>query len=103
MRRGPGQWYVANMATEETSEPTTYKEALEASDARFWKQAMDEEIASLLSNKTWTIEELPPDAKAIPVKWVFKIERYKARLVAKGLLAWGLHQLRQGLHATRRS
>ena len=44
------------------------------------------------SNKTWTVEKLPPEKRAIGCKWVFKVkrhadgsvERYKARLVAKG-------------------
>ena len=74
---------MAHMASEETSEPTTYQEALEASDAVFWKQAMNEEISSLLSNKTWTIEELPPGSKAIPVKWVFKIKRWWSHQLVK--------------------
>jgi hypothetical protein len=55
---------------------------------------MDEEIKSLHTNKTWTLQLLPAGAKAIPVKWVYKIkrdsqgniERYKARLVAKGFM-----------------
>ena len=57
-----------------------------------WQQAMDDEIASLAANDTWTLEEAPPSVRIIPVKWVFKtkrnvdgnVERYKARLVAKG-------------------
>ena len=61
-------------------------------DAELWQRAMDEEMASLMANKTWTLEEAPPGIKPIPVKWVFKIkrdsngniERYKARLLAKG-------------------
>jgi hypothetical protein len=53
---------------------------------------MDEEMASLMTNNTWELEELPDHIKPIPVRWVYKIkrdakgniERYKARLVAKG-------------------
>ena len=49
---------------------------------------MDEEMASLQENNTWTLEQHPAVVKPIPVKWVFKvnrdalgnIERYKARL-----------------------
>ena len=67
-------------------------EALASDDAQHWQQAMDDEIASLAANDTWTLEEAPPGVRAIPVKWVFKtkrnvdgnVERYKARLVAKG-------------------
>lgn len=73
-------------------EPATMEEALQSEDAEQWQQAMDEEIASLLSNNTWTLEEVPAGVKPIPVKWVLKVkkdakgnvERYKARLVAKG-------------------
>ena len=73
-------------------EPVTYEEAMASEEAEQWQQAMDEEIASLMANGTWTLEELPPGLQAIPVKWVFKVktaangtvERFKARLVAKG-------------------
>ena len=74
------------------NEPGTMEEALASEQSELWQQAMDEEMASLLANNTWTLEAPPANVKPIPVKWVFKIkrdatgnvERYKARLVAKG-------------------
>lgn len=93
-RRAPQEWYKASslFAGTNTPEPTTVEEALAAPDAAHWRQAMNEEIASLHANKTWILEDVPEGVKPLPVKWVFKIkrdaqgniERYKARLVAKG-------------------
>jgi hypothetical protein len=56
-----------------------------------WRLAMDSEIESIKKNKTWTLIELPAEAKRIGVKWVYKtkytehgkIDKYKARLMAK--------------------
>ena len=95
-RRPPGDWWAGQQALQATAavvgDPTTMAEALASDDAQHWQQAMDDEIASLAANDTWTLEEAPPGVRAIPVKWVFKtkrnvdgnVERYKARLVAKG-------------------
>ena len=101
-RRPPEDFWVVkrpriNLATaleplDQAPDPLTADEALAGPDAELWRKAMDEEMQSLLENKTWTLEELPPGVLPIPVKWVFKIkrdgqgniERYKARLVAKG-------------------
>ena len=103
-RKAPGEWYKAGAFTSSAKasrdpadpsslgEPLTLEEALAAPDADQWRQAMDEEMASLMANKTWELSALPPGSKAIPCKWVYKIkrdskgnvERYKARLVAKG-------------------
>lgn len=75
-----------------STDPQTFKDATEAKDAKFWREAMREEMQSHASNDTWSLAPLPPNRKAIGAKWVFKIKidgtngakRYKARLVAKG-------------------
>ena len=83
---------TAYAAAAHLTEPTTLEEALASPQADLWRQAMDDEYASLLANGTWTLERTPPGVTPIPVKWVYKakrdaagnLERYKARLVAKG-------------------
>ena len=84
----------SNVATNAAiaNEPTTMKEALSGPDAAAWQLAMDDEMASLIANDTWTLCEPPHGTKPIPAKWVYKIkrdsngniERYKARLVVQG-------------------
>ena len=62
----------------------------EAKDSKEWRRACEEEIISIEKNDTWILLELPYGAKAIGLKWVFKIKRnsdgsinkYKSRLVA---------------------
>ncbi|GKC37914.1 retrovirus-related pol polyprotein from transposon TNT 1-94 [Tanacetum coccineum] len=55
-------------------EHVTYSEAVK--DKR-WRFAMDSELKALEQNKTWTIEKLPPNKKALVCKWVYKI-KYKS-------------------------
>jgi hypothetical protein len=53
---------------------------------------MEQEIQAIERNQTWELVSLPPRAKVIGVKWVYKtkhneegkIEKHKARLVVKG-------------------
>ena len=74
--------------------PTSFKSAMESSDAVKWKEACDSEMHSLRHNETWDLVPLPHGRKAIGNRWVFRvketkdgrIERFKARLVAKGFL-----------------
>ncbi|WVZ93131.1 hypothetical protein U9M48_039137 [Paspalum notatum var. saurae] len=72
--------------------PMSISEAYASSDADNWKEAVQSELDSILSNETWELTERPYGCKPVGCKWVFKkklrpdgtIEKYKARLVAKG-------------------
>lgn len=63
----------------------------EAEKEEKWKEAMRTEIHSIEKNHTWELVHIPPHAKKIGVKWVYKtklneegkVEKCKARLVAK--------------------
>ena len=80
------------MLVEDT--PLTYEEAMKSIDAKFWKEAITNEIQSIRENQTWTLTNLPQGCKPIGCKWIFKkrlrpngtIEKYRAKLVAKGFI-----------------
>ncbi|RVW59251.1 Retrovirus-related Pol polyprotein from transposon TNT 1-94 [Vitis vinifera] len=73
-------------------DPKTYKEVMASRDVAFWKEAINDEMDSIMSNQTWELVDLPPGSKPIGCKWVFRrkyhtdgmIQTFKARLVAKG-------------------
>ena len=60
--------------------------------APYWKEAINDEVESILQNHTWELVDLPPGSKPLGYKWIFKkkmkadgsIDKYKARLVIKG-------------------
>jgi hypothetical protein len=71
--------------------PSTYREAIESTNATDWTAAMQREIDALDQNKTWILTDLPPDRKALRGRWVFATKPnkagplfFKARWVAKG-------------------
>ena len=74
------------------NKPRTFKEAVTSPEAPFWKEAINREVESILSNHTWKLVDLPPGNKPLQCKWIFKrkmkadgvIDKYKARLVVKG-------------------
>ena len=69
-------------------EPTTYSKA---SQEEAWRKAIEEEIASIEKNDTWTLVTAPKAFKPIGVKWVYKLKKnplgevvkHKARLVVR--------------------
>ncbi|KAL0418531.1 UNVERIFIED_CONTAM: Retrovirus-related Pol polyprotein from transposon TNT 1-94 [Sesamum radiatum] len=74
------------------NEPRTINEALSSPEAPFWKEAINNEIESIMQNHTWELVDLPSGSKPLGCKWILKrkykadgsIDKYKARLVAKG-------------------
>lgn len=74
------------------AEPVTFDQAVSSAESKQWRDAMDDEMKSHALNKTWSLEKLPADRKAIKCKWVFKVkrdvngdvEKFKARMCGKG-------------------
>ena len=65
---------------------------MESRDVAFWKEAVDEEMSSIMKNNVWVLFDLPPGSKPLGCKWIFKkkmkvdgtIDKVKARLVIQG-------------------
>ncbi|GJZ35330.1 zinc finger, CCHC-type containing protein [Tanacetum coccineum] len=73
-------------------DPRTYDEAMQSRDAAFWKEAIDDEIGSIMENNTWVLSDLPHGCKPLGCKWIYKrkmkvdIDKFKARLVIQGFI-----------------
>ena len=63
-------------------------------DAPLWKEAINNELDSIMSNHVLELVDFPSGTKPIGCKWIFKrklkidrsIDKYKAKLVAKGFV-----------------
>ena len=74
------------------SDPKTYSEAISSQDSAFWKEAINDEMDSIMGNNTWVLEDLPSGCKPLGCKWIFtrkrrpdgSIVKFKARLVIQG-------------------
>ncbi|GJR85589.1 retrotransposon protein, putative, ty1-copia subclass [Tanacetum coccineum] len=73
-------------------EPANYRAALLDPESKKWLDAMNVEMQSMKDNDVWVLVELPPNARTVGSKWLFKkktnmdgaVYVFKARLVAKG-------------------
>lgn len=52
--------------------PKTLSEALASLDAENWKEAVHNEMDSILTNGTWEICDCPVGCKPVGCKWIFK-------------------------------
>ena len=64
---GP-DYYVFNIE----ENPQNLKEAFTSHDSIFWKDAVNDEMESLISNRTWKLVDLPPGCKTTDCKWVLR-------------------------------
>nr|GEW53025.1 zinc finger, CCHC-type [Tanacetum cinerariifolium] len=63
-------------------------------DVAFWKEAINDEMDSIMGNNTWVLTDLPPGYRPMGYKWIFKrklkvdgtVENFKARLVIQGFI-----------------
>ncbi|KAL0373734.1 UNVERIFIED_CONTAM: Retrovirus-related Pol polyprotein from transposon TNT 1-94 [Sesamum radiatum] len=73
-------------------DPKSYTEAITSIDSSFWKEAIKNELDSIMENHTWELADLPTGSKPIKCKWVFRrkirpdgsLDKFKARLVVVG-------------------
>ena len=73
---------------------------MKSKDVAFWKEAIQDEMDSIMNNNTWELSDLPPGYKALRNRWIFKrkikvdgtIDKYKARLVIQGF------RQKEGIH-----
>jgi hypothetical protein len=81
----------AKLHTTHAGKPTTHAEA-QGDPA--WREAMQLELESIESNRTWELVDPPAGHRPISLKWVFKLKKdekgavikHKARLVARGFV-----------------
>ncbi|GJZ61173.1 zinc finger, CCHC-type containing protein, partial [Tanacetum coccineum] len=83
---------IGGLVVPEEYDPKTFDEAMKSQDVAFWKEAINDEMDSIMGNNTWVLADLPQGCKPLGCKWIFKIklkvdgtiEKFKARLVIQG-------------------
>ncbi|GJY68341.1 zinc finger, CCHC-type containing protein [Tanacetum coccineum] len=69
-------------------DPKTFDGAIKSQDVAFWKEAINDEMDSIMGNNTWVLTDLPPGCRPLGCKWILKrkmkvdgtVEKFKARL-----------------------
>ncbi|KAH9155646.1 hypothetical protein AeRB84_002409 [Aphanomyces euteiches] len=86
---------AANLCLYLSDTPKTLHEALAGPEAKFWQQAVDDELSSLNKYGTWTdTTDDDKPTRTLDTTWVFRrkidkdgrVVKYKARLVIRGYM-----------------
>ena len=64
--------YFTYISEGDVEDPLTIEEALSALDSLKWKEAIKEELDSIIKNDVQELVELPKNRKAIGSKWILK-------------------------------
>jgi len=72
-------------------DPRTYEEAMSSINSKLWKEAINDELEFIISNRSWILTDLPKDCKPLSSKWAVKknlkangsIDKFKARLIVR--------------------
>ncbi|GJS46298.1 zinc finger, CCHC-type containing protein [Tanacetum coccineum] len=56
----------------EEDDPKTFDEEMKSQDVALWKEAINDEMDSIMGNNTWLLADLPPGCKPLGCKWIFK-------------------------------
>ncbi|GJU85291.1 zinc finger, CCHC-type containing protein [Tanacetum coccineum] len=72
--------------------PKTFDEAMKSQDVAFLKEAINDEMDSIMGNNTWVLADIHSGCKPLGCKWIFKrklkvngtIEKFKVGLVIQG-------------------
>ena len=54
--------------------PTTYADAMDSPESTLWKEAMDDEMNSLVENETYDIVTLPENKRLVGGHWIYVIK-----------------------------
>ncbi|GKD95653.1 zinc finger, CCHC-type containing protein [Tanacetum coccineum] len=81
-----------NKTPKNFDDPKIFDEVMKSREVSFWKEAINDEMDSIIGNNTWVLSDLPPSCKPLGCKWIFKrkfkvngtIDKFKARLVIQG-------------------
>nr|GEX20411.1 hypothetical protein [Tanacetum cinerariifolium] len=63
---------IGDSVVPEEDDPKTFDEAIKFQDAAFWKEAINDEMDSIMCNNTWVLADLPLGCKPLGCKWIFK-------------------------------
>jgi hypothetical protein len=81
--------YLAMVTSITDSKPTTFEQVV---DQQVWRDAMQEEYDSIMSNYVWEVVPRPEGKSVVTSRWLYKIkdvadgsiEKHKAQFVARG-------------------